>query len=73
MRVDSLEETQRYPDVNRQDVQVTSKVTIQDRPCNCSRAENEDLRRVGVFGCEAEWRRVLVMDLVDVLIQHTNV
>lgn len=68
MRVDGLEETKRYPDVNRQDVQVASKVTIQDRPCNCSCAEDEYLRRVRVFGCEAKWRRVLVVDLVDVLI-----
>ena len=73
MRVDSLEETKRYPDVNCQDVQVTSKVTIKDRSCNCSRAKDKDLRRVCVFGCEAEWRRVLVMDLVNVLIQHTDV
>ena len=73
MCVDSLEETKRYPDVNRQDVQVASKVTIQDRPCNCSCAEDEYFRRVRVFGCESEWRRVLVVDLVDVLIQHTDV
>ena len=73
MCVDSLEEAKRYPDVNREDVQVARKVAIENRACNCSRAKNEDFGRVRIFCGKAEWRRVLVVNLVNMLIEHTGV
>ena len=73
MCVDSLEEAEGYPDVNREDVQVARKVAIENRACNGSGAKNEDFSRMRIFSSKAEWRRVFVMDFVNVLIEHTGV
>lgn len=73
MCVDSLEEAEGYPDVNREDMQVAREVAIENRACNCSCAENENFSGVRIFCSKAERRRVLVMDLVNVLIEHTSV
>lgn len=73
VRVDGLEEAEGYPDVNREDVQVAREVAIENGACNGPRAENEDFSGMRIFGGKAEWRRVLVVDLVNVLIEHTGV
>ena len=73
MRIDGLEEAERDPDVDGEDVQVVRKVAVQDRPEDRTRAQDEDLRRVRVLGAQPERRGVLVVHLVDVLVEDAFV
>lgn len=85
--VDGLEESERDPDVHRQDVQVLSEEAVEERAGDGALGEDEDLERVGVLGGEAdggaegcESARALgthgaltVVLLVDVLVQRAPV
>ena len=73
VRIDGLEETERDPDVHRENVEVAGEVAEEERAADGAGAEDEDLERVGVLGCETEGRRVLVVDLVDVLVEGAPV
>jgi len=53
--IDSLEKTEGDPDVHGENVQVLGKVTVQQRSCNCSSAENHHFSGMSVFGCKTEW------------------
>ena len=46
---------------------------VQQRSCNRARAEDHDLRRVGILRSETKRRRVLVVNLVDVLVEGAPV
>ena len=73
MRIDGLEEAERDPDVDGEDVQVVREVAVQDRPEDRARAQDEDLRRMRVLGAQTERRGVLVVHLVDVLVEDAFV
>ena len=71
--VDSLEQTEHDPDVDRQDVQVLGESAKSKGTADGTSAENEDLERVSILGSEAEGSRVLVVLLVNVLVQRSPV
>lgn len=71
--VNRLEETERYPDVDGEDVQVLGYCTVEEGAAYCTHTEDEDLERVSVFCCQTEGSRELVMLLVDVLVEGTPV
>lgn len=73
MGVDGLEEPQCDPSVNRDDMQVTREEAVDQRTEDSSSPQNEDLSWVCVFSSQAEWRRVLMVDFVDVFIKHASV
>jgi len=69
--VDSLEKTERDPDVDGEDVEVAAEPAVQKRSGEGSSAENEDLCRVCVLGSKTEGSRVLVVNLVDMFVEGT--
>lgn len=73
MSIDSLEETKRDPNVDSENVQVTSVPAVQDRSSNSTSAKNEDFSRVGIFSSKTERCRILVMNLVNMLVQRASV
>ncbi len=70
--VDGLEEAEGDPDVDGEDVEVLGDVAVEEGTADGARAEDEDLERVGVLCCETEGGGVLVVDLVDVLVERTE-
>lgn len=70
MCVDGLEETKDDPDVDGEDVQVLGKVAPEQRTADGSSAEDEHFSRVSVLGSEAKRRRVLVVQLMNVLVEQ---
>ncbi len=72
MGVDGLEEAEGDPDVDGEDVEVLGDVAVEEGTADGARAEDEDLERVGVLCCETEGGGVLVVDLVDVLVERTE-
>ena len=73
MRVDGLEEAEGDPEVDGDDVEVPAEGAVDEGAADRRRAENHDLGGVRVLGGEAERRRVLVVDLVDVLVERAPV
>ena len=73
VRVDGLEHTQRDPDVHGEDVEVLGDGAPDDRAADGAETEDHDFDWRGVFCRETEGRRVLVVDLVDVLVQRAPV
>ena len=73
MCVDGLEQTERDPDVDGEDVQVMSEAAVENGTEDCASTEDEDLCRVSILGGKTEGRGVLVVNLVDVLVQGTPV
>jgi hypothetical protein len=71
--VDGLEQPQNNPDVHGKNVQVLGEVAVEEGAADGTGTEDEHFRRVGIFSSKAERRRVLVVDLVDVLVQDTGV
>lgn len=71
MRVDGLEEAKDDPDVHREDVKIARDCTPQDGNADGTDAQDHDFDRRSVFRGQAEGRRVLVVDLVDVLVERT--
>lgn len=73
VRIDGLEETEDDPEVHGDDVQVAGDGAPHDGAEDCAGAEDHDFNWRGVFGCEAEGGRVLVVDLVDAAIERAPV
>jgi hypothetical protein len=73
VRVDGLEEAERDPEVDGDDVQVAEEPAPQERAADRAHAEDRDLGRVRVLGREPERRGVLVVDLVDALVERARV
>ena len=75
VRINSLEEPECDPDVDREDVEVAPGLehSVDDRAENGTCTEDEDLRRMSVFSSETEGSGVLVVDLVDVLVERAPV
>lgn len=71
--IDSLEETGSDPEVHGKDVEVASDETENNGDNNCSGAENHGFDGRSVFGGESKRRRVLVVNLMDVLVEETEV
>ena len=69
MRINSLEQTKRDPNINGEDVKVARKVAIKHGTCDGTRAKDKHLCRVGVLGSQAKRCRVLVVKLVNILVQ----
>ena len=69
VRINSLEEPERNPDIHRKDMEVPGEVAIKQRAANRSRSEDHDLCGVRVLRSKTERRAVLVVDLVDVLVE----
>lgn len=66
VRVDSLEQTERDPNVNSEDVEVAGEVAIEDGTSNRTGAKDEHLSRVGILCSKTERSRILVVDLVNI-------
>lgn len=73
VRIDGLEQTEGDPDVHGEDVEVSGDGAVEDGTDDSACAEDEDFGGVSVFCGETEWRGVLVVDLVNVLIQRSPV
>lgn len=69
VRVDGLEQAEDDPCVHGQDVQVLGDGAVQNGRADSSQSEDEDFDGRGVFSGHAEGRRVVVVDLVDVLVE----
>jgi hypothetical protein len=68
VRIDGLEQAKHDPNVHGENVQVLGDGAPDDRNANGSESKNHDLNRRGIFSSQAEWSRILVVDLVDVLV-----
>ena len=73
MRIDGLEETERDPHVHREDVKVAAEGAVEERASDRAGSEDQHLSGVGILCSKTEGRRVLVVDLVDVLVENTGV
>ena len=71
--IDSLEQAEDNPDVHGEDVEISSNENPEDWHTDCAGSEDHHLDWRSVFSSETEWRRVLMVDLVDVLVERTPV
>ena len=69
VRIDGLEEAEDDPDVHREDVQILADGAPQDGCTYCAHTEDHDFNWRGVLSSHAKRRRVLMVDLVDILVQ----
>lgn len=69
MCVNSLEQTERDPKVDSENVEVASNVAVEDGSSNRTSAKDEHLSRVGILSSKTKWSRVLVVQLVNVFVQ----
>lgn len=70
VRINGLEEPQNNPNIHCENVQVLRDRTPQDWRSNSTKAKTQDFNRTRVLGGQAKWRRVLVMNLVDVFVKE---
>lgn len=70
MSINGLEETKGDPDVNGEDMEVAREVAPEQGTGNSSSAEDHDFSWVSVLCGKTEGCRVLVVDLVNVLVEH---
>ena len=68
VRVDRLEQTERDPNIDSEDVKVARKVAVEDGTSDRTSAKDEHLGRVRVLGSKTKRCRILVVQLVNVLI-----
>lgn len=68
--IDSLEKTANDPEIHCQDVELTCDKNPDDGAKNSTKSQNHDFDWRRVFSGKAEWSRVLVVDLVDVLVER---
>jgi len=68
MGIDGLEKSEDNPHIYSDDMEVLSEVAVQEWAEDGSCTQNEDLGRVGVLSSKSEGRRVLVVNLVDMLV-----
>jgi hypothetical protein len=73
VRVDSLEETEDNPEVDGDDVQVLGEVAVDERAEDGTGTKNEHFGRMGILCRQTKWSAILVMNLMNVLVQHTSV
>jgi len=73
MSIDGLEKTESDPYIDGDDVQVWLEPAPEQRSDNCSRTEDHDFERMGVFRSQTERRGVFVVELVNVLVEHGRV
>lgn len=71
MCVNSLEQTERDPKVNGDDVQIACEVAVEDGTSDRTSAEDEHLSRVGIFCSKTKRSRVLVVNLVNMSVQYS--
>ena len=69
VRINSLEQTKRDPNINGDNVKVARKVAIKHGTCDGTRTKDKYLCGVGVLGSQAKRCRVLVVQLVNMLVQ----
>lgn len=65
MRIDSLQLTQGHPRQHRYQMHVIRYITEKKRGADRAETQEERLRRAGIFGSQAEWRGILMVDAVD--------
>jgi hypothetical protein len=70
VRIDGLEHAEKDPDVHSQDVEVLGDGAEYDGDTDSSESENHDFDGRRVLSSETKGRRVLVVDLVDVLVEE---
>ena len=73
MRIDGLEQAERDPDVHGEDMQVASEEAVEEGSTDGTHSQDEDFERVCVLSRKTEGRRVLVVNLVNVLVQRSIV
>lgn len=69
MCINGLEQTERDPDVNSENVEVAGEVAVKDGTSDRTSAEDKYLGRVGILGSKTKRSRVLVVNLVNMLVQ----
>lgn len=72
MSIDSLEQPQNDPDVNSDNVKITSKCGVENGAGEGTSSKNEDFGGVGIFSSKAKGCGVLVVQLVDMLVEDTS-
>lgn len=70
--INGLEQPEHDPDVDGEDVEITGESAVKDGAGQCSESKNEDLSRMGILGSKAKWRRVLVVEFVNMLVKDTS-
>lgn len=73
MGVNGLEKTKDDPAVDSHNVKIATESAVEDGTSKGTGSEDEDFSGMSVLSSETEWRRVLVVNLVDVLVQGTPV
>lgn len=73
VRVDRLEQPQRNPHAQREKVQVTRVQHVQDGHSNGTEPESHGLHRVRILRRQTKRRRIPVVLLVNVLVEHAVV
>lgn len=73
MSVDGLEETECDPYVDGEDMEVSREVAPEQRAGDSARTEDHDFSWMSVLGSKTEGCGVLVVDLVNVLVEHGGV
>ena len=71
MSIDGLEEPEENPNVHREKMDILRQGTPDERAVDRSESEDRYFNRRSVFRRQAKRRRVLVMNLVDVLVEGT--
>jgi hypothetical protein len=71
--INRLEQAERNPDVDGEDVQVLREPAVQQRSANRASAQNQNLSGVRILGSETKGRAVLVVDLVNVPVERAVV
>ena len=69
MRINGLEQPQHNPDVHRQDMQIFCDRREDDRYANRPECQNHDFNGTRVLGGQSKWRRVLMMQLVNLFVE----
>jgi len=73
MSINSLEKTESDPYVDGDDMKVWLEPAVEQRSENCAHAEDHDFERVGIFRSQTEWRRVFMVELVNMLVEQGRV
>lgn len=73
MSVDCLPETKSDPNVDGEDVKVIPEYSVQEWSRDRSLREDQNFKRMGIFGGDTNRSRELVVELVNVLVQRTIV
>ena len=71
MCVNGLEQTQRDPNIDSENMEVACKVTVKHGSSDRASAENEHLGGVGVLGSKTKRCRILVVELVNIFVQYS--